>query len=1041
MKLVSLLMLTVSANHLYAQSYKGLHDKVSLQFEKSNAVEIVKSLQKQTPYTFVYDPEYLQHCTVGAVKFNAAPLTAVLEYLDYNAPIDIELTTSNTIALRKGRAEKPASRADGRVTGKVVDSKNDPIPGVTILVSNGAGTVTNVDGSFDLPLAPGSYTLTFSFISYDSRKITDVVVAPKGTTPLNVVLKNNGAKLKEVTVTGTYKRASVEGLYALQKNSAGITDGISAAQIGRTPDKNVGEVLKRVSGLSTMENKYVVVRGLSERYNLAVLNGQIMPSTELNRKNFNYDIIPANLIENVTVVKTLTPDRSAEFGGGLVEVNTIDIPTESFFNIAVGASYNDKTTGKQFLSLPLEGKEYSGQISDHRKWYGRTDWSSNKELADAAAAWPKDKSMFNNNWILTDLKAPVSPNFQISGGKVLNRHFGFVASLGYRNTFATQDVISGRDGFEPRPYTEEPDSTIFHGQRYGFTSNINGLWGVGYRNERNKISYNGLFLQVLDQQLTVGKGYHDASGPKSMQLQDITTQSKILQHQLKGEHLFGNKGIKLKWQANYMTMDKIRPDNHMLIAEYYPNKNADLNDISISNYFPNGRSGVLRWWSRAKEKNLSWDMALSAPFKLGPLANTAKIGYSGWNKDRYFFVANTSTAQQSYGVPQPLSKYFKDSGQVAQLDGDRDDFKANVSLNAVYAMLDNKWGKFRLVWGVRAENYNLNDVNAVLERAINPANNGNKKLDASEVLNREPGLRFFPSANLTYSLTPAMNLRLAYAESIIRPDLRELSYFREYDYELGGEYLALDPIRSTTIKHYDFRYEWYPSPGDIVSASVFMKKLEYPMEIYQQGSNRIFNLKNNKSADNYGLEVEVRKSFAFTNVPVLRNFTLYGNFTYLDAWVKPLSTTIIRDENDDTRLRVMEKVGAYEHRPQSGASNYMMNAGIYYDLPVFTASMNYNFVTNRVFRPVDTWQNSFIEQPLKSLDAQISGKLLRNRMEIKLSMANILNSYSVVYQNMFQGVIPKNPSKSEMEYQSSRDLINYRLAPGRTYSATLTYKF
>jgi TonB-dependent Receptor Plug Domain. len=383
---------------LAAQLYQGLKDKVTVNMQHTTAAAVVKHLEQQTGYTFIYDPEYLARCKVEGIRSANNTLGEVLALLDRYTPIDISYS-NNTIALRKGKQERVAAEENGRISGKVVDARNEPLPGVTIQVQEGKGTLTNVDGTYELLLPPGVYTLTFSYISYDTRKVTEVVVKEKGFTPLDVVMKSSGSRLKEVTVTASYKRTSVEGLYALQKNSAVISDGISAGQISRTPDKNIGEVLKRVSGLSTMDNKYVVVRGLSERYNQAVLNGQIMPSTELNRKNFSFDIIPSNIVENVVVVKTITPDRSAEFGGGLVEVNTLDIPAANFLNISVGGSYNDKTTGKDFLSLKLEGKAYSGRISDHRKLMGSLGWKNESDVrAKFAAAGAKDGNAFSNNW-------------------------------------------------------------------------------------------------------------------------------------------------------------------------------------------------------------------------------------------------------------------------------------------------------------------------------------------------------------------------------------------------------------------------------------------------------------------------------------------------------------------------------------------------------------------------------------------------------------------------------------------------------------------
>ncbi|SHL81149.1 Outer membrane receptor proteins, mostly Fe transport [Chitinophaga jiangningensis] len=1044
-KMLSLCMLTCTVGTAQAQSYKALHDKVSLQFNHANAGEIVKSLQQQTPYTFVYDPEYLQQCQISAVKFAGTPLNTVLEYLDYNSPVDIEMTGASTIAIKRGRAERPANRAQGRLTGKVLDTKNEPIPGVTVAVNTGAGTVTNIDGTFDLPLEAGTYDITFSFISYDSHKITGVEVTPKSATPINVVLKTSNATLKGVTVTGTYKRASVEGLYAIKKNSAGMIDGISAEQIGRTPDKNVGEVLKRVTGLSTIDNRFVVVRGLSERYNQAILNGQVMPSTEMNRKNFNYEIIPSNVIENVTVVKTLTPDRSAEFGGGLVEVNTLDIPTETFFNINVGASYNDKTTGKTFVTLPLEGKEYMARISDHRAWMGKTDWNSKKELADAAATWDKSKPYFQNNWKLTSMNAPVSPNFQIAGGKVFNSHFGMVASVGYRNTLATQEIVYARDGFSNYEAGGVDADGYAKGYRYGFTTNINGVVGIGYRNAKNKVSYQTLYMQSLDQQLILIRGNHDDSGPNTTGVRDLAVQNKLFQHQLKGEHALGNRGIKVKWNASYMTLDKIRPDNRVVTGAAVYDSTTPINQVSLLGASGVSSDGTLRWWSRVKEKNFSWDLAVSAPFKLGPSQNLARIGYAGWNKDRSFYVVNSGSIRKApVELPQPLSHFFDDSTVAINMAYDGDEFAANVSLNALYAMLDNQFGKFRLVWGVRAENLPLNDVNQLLKVNLATLTQNEPDADVSELMNRESDWHIFPSANLIYSITPAMNFRLAYAESIIRPDIRELSYFREYDWELGGEYLSLNAIRSSRIKNFDFRYEWYPAPGDIISGSLFMKKIAYPMEIVKMGTNRIYNLKNNKSADNYGLELEVRKSFAFTRVPVLKNFSIYGNFTYLDSWVRNMEESIERYADNLKKYHVVEKEAQWlDHRPQSGASTYMLNAGLYYDMPVFSVSMNYNYISNKLFRASDD-ARALYEQPLNGLDGQIAIRLLRNKAEIRLGVANILNAYSVIYQNIYEQSATDpgfKPTNTDQQYQDGKDFIDLKVKPGRTYNASILYRF
>ncbi len=203
-----------------------------------------------------------------------------------------------------------------------------------------------------------------------------------------------------------------------------------------------------------------------------------------------------------------------------------------------------------------------------------------------------------------------------------------------------------------------------------------------------------------------------------------------------------------------------------------------------------------------------------------------------------------------------------------------------------FIMLDQKIAKkLRLVYGLRAEYYNLNRINAAMASVIPEID---VPMDFSDLYSREPNWNYFPSLNITYSLNTSMNLRLAYSKSIIRPDLRELTWFKEYDFELGGAYESYGQLVSTKIDHYDFKFEWYPTAGELISVSLFYKKLKYPMEIYAKSGNRQFELRNDKDATNKGIELELRKSLGFTGIPALKGLTVFGNFTRLFADVRPM---------------------------------------------------------------------------------------------------------------------------------------------------------
>ena len=226
------------------------------------------------------------------------------------------------------------SQQTGKITGKVTDTKTgESLIGLTVKITGStSGASTDVEGRYTLGnLNPGKYSLTFSYIGYQSKNITEIEVLAGKTTNLDVTVGEASSQaLQEVVVTATIKQETVNALYAQQKNSVRVSDGISSESIRRSPDRNTGEVLKRVSGTTIQDNKFVIVRGLSDRYNSASLDNGVLPSTEPNRKAFSFDIVPANLIDNIVISKTATPDLAGDFAGGSIQIVTKDIPDDNF---------------------------------------------------------------------------------------------------------------------------------------------------------------------------------------------------------------------------------------------------------------------------------------------------------------------------------------------------------------------------------------------------------------------------------------------------------------------------------------------------------------------------------------------------------------------------------------------------------------------------------------------------------------------------------------------------------------------------------------
>jgi len=237
-----------------------------------------------------------------------------------------------------------------QLQGKVVDEKGEGLIGATVLVDGTTqGAKTDLQGQFAIRnIADGTYSLTFSYVSYEKKTITDIIVKNGKAEFLQIAMSPAGKGLKEVIIKTQLKKESINALLIQQKNLSTISDGISAEMMKRTPDRSSGDVLKRVSGVSIAENKFAIIRGLADRYNMALLNGDILPSSEADRKAFSFDVFPAALLENMVIIKAATPDRPAEFAGGIIEMSTKDIPTEKFFQVQLGTGMNAHSTFKPY---------------------------------------------------------------------------------------------------------------------------------------------------------------------------------------------------------------------------------------------------------------------------------------------------------------------------------------------------------------------------------------------------------------------------------------------------------------------------------------------------------------------------------------------------------------------------------------------------------------------------------------------------------------------------------------------------------------------
>jgi outer membrane receptor protein involved in Fe transport len=365
-------------------------------------------------------------------------------------------------------------------------------------------------------------------------------------------------------------------------------------------------------------------------------------------------------------------------------------------------------------------------------------------------------------------------------------------------------------------------------------------------------------------------------------------------------------------------------------------------------------------------------------------------------------------------------------------------------------MLDQRFfKKLRLVYGVRAENYNLANKQDQFLRA--PNFDGFEKINP--FITGEKNWRFLPSVNASYSLTDKMNLRAAYSTTAVRPDFRETSYFQLYDAYLDA-FISGWNVVSTRIKNYDLRYEWYPGAGEIISVSAFYKDFDKPLELVDvpvsggQGRSRFLRFQNQDRATNKGIEVEFRKSLSFiADKQWLHDLTVFGNGTFTKSKVYAVDYRAVTNDNGTT-FELVETPVPGVNRPLYGQSPWLVNAGINYNAKYVGANISYNRSGYRSYVTSVTPNAIEYENGRNLVDLQLSTRLLNQKAEIRLNISNLLDEATFFYTNpvAYEGGDTAHPEYKLVNgtdaYEKDKgDRITYRTKNGRTASLTFTYKF
>jgi TonB-dependent receptor len=916
----------------------------------------------------------------------------------------------------------------GTIKGTILDAKTkEAIIGGSVLLKGTnppIGMSTDIEGNFEIPNVPtGNHTVVISFVSYKPKEVA-ITVYPNQAVLINSTLEEDVATLDEVKIVGQRQTFTDVSVITEIKQAEQIAVGISAQQIQKSQDRDASQVMRRVPGVSIQDDRFVIIRGLNERYNTVMLNDAITPSTEVDVKSFSFDLIPSSAIDRMVIYKSGAPELPGEFSGGVIKIYTKTIPDENGLSLNVSSSYRSGTTFQNALSYQGTSGDAIGFGAGDRKLPGsfpttNTLLNENRPSETSLNAFRNLPAFFNvkNSAVNPDLRLSLGYNRKMYLGDKTFTTFNNISYTGSHQVLSTDQYryLS----FDPAKqestvWVKYNDQLNAENVRLGVMSN----WAL-ILNPNHKIEFRNLFNQLTNKETTLRQGFTQENG-RDVQNYAFRYEAKsIYTGQLSGTHDLSD-ATTIKWTGAFGYTHRDEPDFRRFISsrnigtqdpftvEVVPGSNASLARgarfySSLNEYTSSFRSDVEhRIVRNGYEDNDKMNIKLRA-------------GAYGEYKDRAF-KARWFNLTNPGGVSQEILNQGPDqlfdatniaSNKLyyAERTNFDDKYMAQNTLLAAYVGAYIPFSpKFNASLGFRAE-YNRQQLQSRLRGSGTPVRVDN------------PIFRPLPSVNLAYNLTDKSLFRLAYGITLNRPEFRELAPFTYYDFAFDVSRVGNPDLKTPTIQNADLRYEIYPSDGEVISVAGFYKHFRNPIEarVRYAGSGVAFYVDNAEQAYAVGAEVEVRKSLkSLTSSGFVDNLTLLLNASLIKSSVLTGFT------------------GQENNRQLQGQSPYLINTGLYYNdvNSGWQVNVLYNVVGKRIFLVGDKEiQPTVYEMPRNVIDFNII-KSLGQHLQLKVGVQDLLNQRFRLIQD---SNLDQKITSADETYQTYRK---------GTYSTIgLTYKF
>ncbi len=837
---------------------------------------------------------------------------------------------------------------NGTIRGAIFDeSTGEPLYGVSVLVKEtSTGAVTDFDGKFEIQLAPGSYTLQISYISFATVNLTEVVVESGKVNVLSdVLLKSEESELETVTVSAAAIRTTESALLSVKRNAPNLLDGITSATFRQIGDGDAASAVKRVTGVSIEGGKYVYVRGLGDRYTKTVLNGVDIPGLDPDRNTIQMDIFPTNVIDNIVVSKSFTAELPADFTGGVVDIETKDFPEEKTFRLNISGGLNPSMHfNKNYLTYQGGKTDWLGYDDGTRAnpTGGRTDIPQFAEVIgnpNGAKGQEFQQLLrgFNKTLGASTQTSMMDFGLSLSFGNQIARPkatWGYNAALTYKNdTEFYQDAQFNLFAKPIDSNQNELEALQIQSGNYGVNSVLlGGIAGIALKTKASKFKLNFLHLQNGESKAGIFDYENSNLGAnyEAKQYNLEYSQRGLSSILLSGNHFLKGNAWEINWKLAPTRSTIEDPDIR------FTRFRLPTNTISPEVGLP------ARIWRNLEENNLVGKLDLTKNFSLWSQDAKVKFGGSYTFKERDFEIQSFQFPTGTISLDGNPNSILKESNLFSAtnrngvrynpdfIPNNPNKFQSNLANMGGYASVEaNPLPKLKTIVGLRVEKYT--------QYYSGTNQNASIVFDEEKVLD---DLDFFPTLNMVVALKETQNLRFSAARTIARPSFKELSFAEIIDpitgrtfvgglfqetTNGGTEILWDGNLQSTRINNFDVRWELFQPKGETWSVGAFYKTFENPIEIVQFLSDPgSFQPRNVGNGTLLGVELEFRKSLKFIS-PSLEKFLWTSNVTLTESQISMSAT---EKRSRQLTAREGQKIG--DTRDMAGQAPYIVNTGVAY---------------------------------------------------------------------------------------------------------------